>query len=56
VEWNAGEVAGLLAATCVRTGRTPHQVQEKDELLERFQQDLDAEGVQRHWPAGVFPY
>lgn len=56
VEWNAGEVAGLLAATCIRTGWTPHQVQEKNELLEQFQRHLDDEGVQRQWPAGVFPY
>ena len=25
VEWNVGEVAGLLAAHCLNTGRTPHQ-------------------------------
>jgi hypothetical protein len=56
VEWNAGEVAGLLAAHCLRTGHEPHEVQEKDELLHDFQRSCDREGVERRWPDGVHGY
>ncbi|MBN8931581.1 MAG: FAD-dependent oxidoreductase, partial [Rhizobium pusense] len=37
VEWNIGEVAGMLAAHCLENGLTPHQVQEDDDRLEAFQ-------------------
>ncbi|GAA1338012.1 FAD-dependent oxidoreductase [Actinocatenispora thailandica] len=50
VEWNVGEVAGELAAFCLRGGVTPHQVQGDGALLEDFGRVLDAAGVERHWP------
>lgn len=56
VEWNAGEVAGALAAHCVDGGLTPHQVQETPELLAAFQRELEAEGVELHWPTTVEGY
>jgi len=50
VEWNIGEVAGLLAAHCLETGTTPHAVQADDRRLETFQSLLHREGVEIRWP------
>ncbi|SFM78104.1 FAD-dependent oxidoreductase [Variovorax sp. OV329] len=51
VEWNVGEVAGLLAAHCLNTGRTPHQVQAGNAQLAEFQALLAREGVEMRWPS-----
>ncbi|MDU0287873.1 FAD-dependent oxidoreductase [Saccharothrix longispora] len=48
VEWNAGEVAGHLAAHALRTGTTPRAVRE--DHYDDFARVLDRAGVQRHWP------
>ena len=50
VEWNVGEVAGMLAAYCLDRSLTPHQVQEKDTLLAEFQARLAQEGIEMRWP------
>ena len=50
VEWNVGEVAGLLAAHCLNNGLTPHQVQEDDGRLADFQTRLHGEGIEIRWP------
>lgn len=50
VEWNVGEVAGMLAAHCLNTGATPHQVQASDAQLTAFQARIEQAGVQLHWP------
>ena len=47
VEWNVGEVAGLLAAHCLAEGAEPHQVHGAPTA---FLADLDRVGVERHWP------
>lgn len=51
VEWNVGEVAGLLAAHCLNAGRTPHQVQAGDAHLAEFHALLAREGVETRWPS-----
>jgi hypothetical protein len=56
VEWNIGEVAGHLAATCLDDGRQPHEIHAKSALLEQFQDLLRAEGVELRWPDGVTGY
>lgn len=55
VEWNIGEAAGALAAHCVRTRHTPHEVQADSALLADFQSLLVARGVELAWPA-IGPY
>jgi len=50
VEWNVGEVAGLLAGYCLENGLTPHQVQQSDAHLADFQAHLYREGVETRWP------
>ncbi|MFI1395982.1 FAD-dependent oxidoreductase [Streptomyces sp. NPDC020681] len=50
VEWNAGEVAGALAAHCLTDGVEPHQVQSEEKRFQEFARLLDRDGVQRHWP------
>jgi hypothetical protein len=50
VEWNIGEVAGLLAAWCIKKGTTPHAVQADDRQLEDFQTHLYREGIEIRWP------
>lgn len=56
VEWNAGEVAGLLAAECLKRGTEPHEVLVKDDLLEDFQRLCDSEGIELRWPDGLRGY
>ena len=56
VEWNVGEVAGHLAASCLDQDRQPHEIRAKSQLLEGFQELLAADGVQLRWPAGVTGY
>lgn len=57
VEWNIGEAAGHLAALCATTGTTPHEVHANSAKLASFQAELDATGVERHWPEGqVYAY
>jgi len=50
VEWNVGEVAGMLAAHCLDSHATPHQVQADDARLADFQAMLARAGVQTRWP------
>jgi len=50
IEWNIGEVAGLLAAHCLNENLTPHQVQADDTKLADFQSRLHAEGIEIRWP------
>jgi hypothetical protein len=50
VEWNIGEAAGLLAAFCLGRSVVPHQVRERRELLQEFQQLLVDQGVELKWP------
>ena len=50
VEWNIGEAAGALAAFCVAQSLSPAAVCEDPSLVERFQADLQAGGVELRWP------
>lgn len=50
VEWNIGEVAGFLAAYCLRGGRNIHTVQSDPKRLRRFQSHLQERGVELAWP------
>ncbi|ALX65909.1 FAD-dependent oxidoreductase [Microbacterium sp. XT11] len=57
VEWNIGEAAGHLAAYCVANRTTPHAVHSDPARLTDYQSELDATGVERHWPEGrVYAY
>jgi hypothetical protein len=51
VEWNVGEVAGLLAAFCLERKLTPRAVRNRSELLEAFQTLLRREGIELSWPS-----
>lgn len=50
VEWNIGEAAGLLAAYCLDTGLSPHDVQGKTDLFGEFHKVLVKEGIETAWP------
>ena len=50
VEWNVGEVAGMLAAHCLDNNTSPHQVQANDAQLATFQALLARAGVEMRWP------
>ncbi|WP_148239331.1 FAD-dependent oxidoreductase [Ruania zhangjianzhongii] len=56
VEWNIGEAAGALAATCIDEGVTPHQLHEQTNRVADFQRSLESQGVELDWPAGVTGY
>lgn len=47
VEWNVGEVAGLLAAFCIDKNCSPAEAE--DEHYEEFEKLLVKKGVQLHW-------
>lgn len=50
VEWNIGEAAGLLAASCLQRRVTPRGVHATAHLLEDFQHLLVAQGIELDWP------
>ena len=50
VEWNVGEVAGMLAAFCLRRGTTPRAVRNTPDLLAEFQRLVASEGIELDWP------
>lgn len=50
VEWNIGEVAGLLADFCLARRVTPRAVRYTPGLLADFQNRLADEGVELRWP------
>lgn len=50
VEWNIGEAAGMLAGCCLRTKETPRAVRNLTALLEDFQRELHAQGIETRWP------
>ncbi len=47
VEWNIGEVAGLLAGYALQTGLTPAAIWE--DRFAAFAQELEKNGIQRYW-------
>lgn len=49
VEWNIGEVAGLLSSYALDQQRTPKQIWENPDQLHAFQAILDHHGIERHW-------
>lgn len=53
-EWNIGEAAGYLAAYSVTHDIRPKQVYESAEHLASFQQQLQEQGVELHWPDEVY--
>ncbi len=56
IEWLSGEIAGNLAAFCLRSDVTPRQVDQTPALLSAFQAQLEADGITTRWsevpPAG----
>jgi hypothetical protein len=50
VEWNIGEAAGALAAFCLDRSTAPHAVRADPALLADFQERLEEQGVELHWP------
>jgi hypothetical protein len=50
VEWNVGEAAGLLAAYCLSSAKSPSQVRSRMDDLRTFQQLLVANGIELAWP------
>lgn len=50
VEWNIGEVAGLLAVFCLKHKMSPAKLYEDRQAVAKFQKYLDQEGIERHWP------
>jgi hypothetical protein len=50
VEWNVGEVAGVLADFCLGRKVTPRAVRNSPALLAEFQNRLAVDGVELRWP------
>lgn len=55
VEWNVGEVAGLVAAFCLRAKIEPHGLGAGSESLEEFTGMIEREGIQRRWSDVIPP-
>lgn len=56
VEWNIGEVAGVLAATCLELGLDPQEIHANPSHVTQLQAALVADGVELHWPDTVHGY
>lgn len=56
VEWNIGEAAGALAATCIDDGVEPYHFHADAVRRRRFQESLVSQGVELSWPEGVVGY
>ena len=52
VEWNIGEVAGILAGWCIEKSNTPTGVRARH--LQEFQNILVEQGVQLRWPQSIY--
>lgn len=50
VEWNIGEVAGLLAVKAIEWQKTPKEIYQDPVLKHQFLTFLDASGMERSWP------
>lgn len=50
VEWNIGEVSGLLVAFCLEKDITPEHVYENKVWLHEFQSQLVDAGIELRWP------
>jgi hypothetical protein len=50
VEWNVGEVAGALAAFCLREQQAVHAVADEAAIFANFERALVASGVETRWP------
>lgn len=50
VEWNIGEVAGLLASHCLDTQQSPEALHSSQEKTRDFQEHLGREGIEMRWP------
>jgi len=55
VEWNLGEVAGALAAYCMKLGRAPAGILENPIDLEDFQSEISRQGVLIEWSGNCSP-
>jgi FAD dependent oxidoreductase len=51
VEWNIGEVAGILAAFCLDRKVTPRSVRNRPVRLQEFQLLLERQGIELAWPS-----
>lgn len=49
VEWNVGEVAGLLASFAIDENISPSEVRNDKNLFGKFAELLDENGIQRYW-------
>ncbi len=49
-EWNIGESVGALAAFCLARKAEPRQVRKQPKLLADFQNAIQAQGIEIHWP------
>lgn len=49
IEWNVGEVAGLLASYSLDEGVSAREIAENKDELVRFQNYLQENGIQLHW-------
>ena len=49
VEWNIGEVSGLLSAYSLKEKISPREIREDSRALKKFQDHLRENGIQLHW-------
>ena len=49
VEWNVGEVAGMLAMFALEEGVSIAEVRQNEALFKKFAAHLEANGIQRYW-------
>jgi len=54
IEWNIGEIAGLLAAFCLENKHILRQVRNNKKILSSFQKLVRKQGIEIKWPKAIF--
>lgn len=54
VEWNIGESAGMLAVYSLKKKLRPHDIRERRDVLNDFQDFIRSQGIETHWPKAVW--
>lgn len=50
IEWNIGEVAGMLVKFALEKNTTPKAIREDINLLKEFQSKIEHQGIELNWP------
>jgi hypothetical protein len=53
VEWHIGEAVGCAISFCLRNKLMPRQLRNNKDKLQKFQKNLENEGIPLHWTKAI---